>query len=88
MFEIPISIALIPYGLALLLFLIFAIVDGYHLIHYGETTKVSYWVTFVFFAVSATILFVTLYLLRGTDWSQSFTIALPFVGSTPQAPTI
>jgi hypothetical protein len=83
MFNIPIALGLIPYALILVFFLVFSVVDVYHLIHYGEATKVSYAVTVVFFFVSAIIMLLTLYLLRDVNWSTSFSFLLPFFGPLP-----
>ena len=81
MISFPISLLLIPYAIFLIVFLVFAIVNVYHLIHYGQTTKVSFGVTFVFFAMTALILFLTWKGLQGVDWTYPIDIAFPTFGS-------
>lgn len=85
MITISLALALIPYAIVLLFFLLFATIDVYHMIHYGETTKVSYMVTLVFVIVSLAVLMVTFSLLREVDWNQSVSIVLPFFTSAPPA---
>jgi hypothetical protein len=77
MFSFPIAIALIPYGLTLIFFALLAVINVYHLVHYGATSGVSFVVTFMFLAGAAFILFFTWQAVGDTDWSQQIDVA-PF----------
>lgn len=65
----PLSVILIPYGLLVLIFAIFALVSLFHLIRYGSLTFFSFFVTFIFLAGTVLILYSTAFLLVDTDWS-------------------
>lgn len=74
MITLSLASILIPYAVVVAFFLIFALVNIYHMIHFGETTKVSFLVTFAFYAVSVLILFFTWQALQGTDWQQAISL--------------
>ncbi|MBI4457823.1 hypothetical protein HY633_02570 [Candidatus Uhrbacteria bacterium] len=76
MISIALSALLIPYALIAASFMVMAMVNIYHLVHYGATTRMSFVITFVFYAVSVLIIFFTLQALEGTDWSQTFNLNL------------
>lgn len=75
MLDFPLAVALIPYALTVIFFVVLAVIHVYHLVHYGATSSVSFIVTFMFLAGGAFILFFTWQALASTDWSQriSFT---------------
>lgn len=79
MVTFPLSLALIPFTIVLLLVMGVASISTLHLIRYGATTKVSFVVTFAFFAGTVLLLFFTWFSLRGVDWQQPVTIG----SSTP-----
>jgi hypothetical protein len=80
MISFPLSLALIPYGLVVIFFAVMAIINVYHLVHYGATTGVSYVVTFLFLAGGVFILFFTWWALQGTDWGRDVGLIMPFAG--------
>ena len=67
---------LIPYGLFVALFVVFAIVDVVHMTKFGTFGMVNYIALFAFLAGTALIIWSTVQLLAATDWS------LP-IGTTP-----
>jgi hypothetical protein len=81
MISISLSLALFLYALVVVLFAIFAIVNVYHLVHYGATSGISFAVTFLFLAGAAFILFFTYHALAAVDWNQQIGIGIPFVSS-------
>lgn len=86
MFAFPISYFLVPYGLVVLFFAIMAIVNVYHLVHYGATTGVSFVVTFLFLAGAAFILFFTWQAAGTADWSQQITFSPLNFADSPFSP--
>ncbi len=79
MLSLSFALVLIPYGLALLFFALMALVNVYHLIHYGATTAISFVVTFLFLAGAVFILFFTWQALQNVDWNRAITIEVPTV---------
>jgi hypothetical protein len=71
MLTLPLSLALVPYAIIVMFFAVLAIINVYHLVHYGATTGVSFVVTFLFLAGGAFILFFTWQAVAGADWSQT-----------------
>lgn len=74
MVEISLSLLLIIYGILVLLFFVFALVNLYHLFAFGFLNFESYLVTFLFLAGTVLILFITYRLALQIDWSLSFVI--------------
>ena len=74
MITFPLSLALIPFAIVLLLTMFVASISTMHLIRYGATTKISFVVTFTFFAGTVLLLFFTWFNLRSVDWQQPVTI--------------
>ncbi|OGY42816.1 MAG: hypothetical protein A2Y67_03785 [Candidatus Buchananbacteria bacterium RBG_13_39_9] len=74
MIEISLYIFLILYGAALALFVIFALINIYHLFRFGFLSFFSFFVTFLFLAGVILILFITYELGAKIDWSQTFII--------------
>lgn len=85
MLGFPFAFVLIPYGLVILFFALFAVINVYHLVHYGATTGVSFVVTFLFLAGAVFIMFFTWQALVGVDWGREVHLAIPFLtaSSTP-----
>ncbi len=72
MIEISISTYFIIYGLALALFVIFALINLYHLFRFGFLSFTSFLMTFIFLGVSVLLLFITYKLGLEIDWTQTF----------------
>jgi len=85
--SFPIGLLLIPYGIVVLLFLVLAVLNVYHLVHYGATSRTSFIFTFVFVAGAALIAFVSWQSLAGVDWSAGVSIN-PFAGSPSELPQL
>ncbi|MDP3985285.1 MAG: hypothetical protein Q8P82_00840 [bacterium] len=71
---IPLSIILIPYGLFLMGFFFFTFVNVYHLIRFGVGGFVGFFTVFLFFGVSALLLFITYMYAMEIDWTRGFVI--------------
>lgn len=67
--AIPISILLIPYGLFLLVFLIFSLFHFYHVFRFAFGDIKVFAGTFIFIGAVALILFYSFQLLAPVDWS-------------------
>lgn len=71
---IPLSILFIPYGLFLMGFFFFSFVNIYNLIKFGVSGLVGFATVFLFFAVTALILFVTYAYAMEIDWNRGWVI--------------
>lgn len=87
MFSFSLALILIPYAVFVMVFLVFALINVYHLIHYGQTTRVSFAVTFVFFLVTGLIFFLSFAAIRDTDWRYPIDFTFPAFG-TGQSPSL
>jgi len=74
MIEFSLTVFLVIYGLGVVLFFIFAIINMLHLFYYGFLNFESYFVTFLFLAATILVLFITYKLGIAIDWNQTFTI--------------
>jgi len=74
--SFSVGLLLIPYFIAVAAFLIFALLNVYHLIAYGATTKVSFLFTFVFLAGSTFIAYVSWMYLKDVDWTAQIMFQL------------
>jgi hypothetical protein len=74
MLEISYSVFLIIYGLGLLCFIIYAFFNLYHLFVYGFLSFAGFLATFLFFAGTIIILFLTYQIGSQIDWTQTFII--------------
>jgi hypothetical protein len=74
MIEISISTYFIIYGLALALFIIFALINLYHLFRFGFLSFTSFFMTFLFLGTSVLVIFITYKLGQNIDWTQTFII--------------
>ncbi len=74
MIEISLSAILIPYGILVALFLLFALINFYHMFKYGFLNFESFFMTFLFIAGIILILFITYKLAMEIDWTQTFII--------------
>ncbi|MFC1639081.1 hypothetical protein ACFL26_02315 [Patescibacteria group bacterium] len=83
----PLALLLIPYGLAVIVFLVFASLHVYHLIHYGAATKIGFTATFIFFAGTVLIAGLSLWMLGGYDWSAPISFT-PIEFSNSELPTL
>lgn len=72
MIEISFSVILIVYGFFVLCFLIFALVNLYHVLAFGFLGFESFFITFIFIAGTILVLFITYKLGMDIDWSQTF----------------
>lgn len=82
MYALPLTILLIPYGIVLFFVAFFSLINIYHLVHYGATTKSSFAVTFLYLAGIVCILAATSWALAGTNWSEPLPVEIPSI-STP-----
>ncbi len=69
--EISMSVMLIAYGVLVLAFLIFAVVNLYHVLKFGFLGFESFFVTFIFIAGTILVLFITYKLGLEIDWTQT-----------------
>jgi len=74
MITVTLSLALVPYAVLLVIGLFVATVSAYHLVHYGATTRISFIVTFIFYAGTVLLLFTTWVLLKDVAWEEPLTI--------------
>ncbi|MBU0625711.1 hypothetical protein KKF05_05220 [Patescibacteria group bacterium] len=74
--SFSLGLLLIPYLLAILLFLVLAVLNVYHLIRYGATTGTSFVFTFIFMAGAVIIAFVSWQMLAQIDWTTSVGFSL------------
>ncbi len=74
MIEISLSVLLIGYGIFAVVFLVFAIINLYHMFNYGFLNFESFLMTFIFIAGTVLIFFITYELARQIDWIQTFII--------------
>jgi len=72
MLEISLSVFLILYGLAIVIFLIMALVNLFHLFAYGFLSFTSFLATFLFLAATVLLLFITYKFGLQIDWNQTF----------------
>ena len=79
----PFALILIPYAIIAAFFVLLAIINVWHLVEYGATNALTFTVTFLFLAGSATIFFLTWQGVAGTDWMQP----ISFGGSGAGIPT-
>ena len=84
--SFPFALVLIPYGLILLFFVVFAVVNIAHLVGHGATTMVSFLVTWLFLTGAAGVLFTTHVQLADFDWSQPAEIHLAAPTAITPAP--
>lgn len=61
---------LIPYGLFVLLFIVFAFIDVVHMVKFGTFGWVNYFALVIFLAGTALILWSTAQLLTPVDWTH------------------
>jgi len=74
MVEISLYVYLIPYGILVVIFAIYALVNLYHLFVYGFLSYLSFLMTFLFLAGAILVLFITYKYGLKIDWSQTFII--------------
>lgn len=77
----PLSIILIPYALALFIFFFFSLVALYHVMRFGAKNFTTFFMTFLYIAVSALILFASFTSIMHYAWDvrlfEAITITLP-----------
>jgi len=73
MIEISLYLLLGTYAVLVVIFLIFAIINLYHLIAFGFISFESFFMTFIFIAGIILILFITYKLGIEIDWSKTVT---------------
>jgi len=74
MIEISLLLLLYVYGFFVLLYIVFALINIYHLIVFGFLSFESFFMTFLLIAGSILILFITYKLGLAIDWSQTIII--------------
>ena len=74
MIEISLLVLLIPYGILVAIFLLFAIINLYHMFTFGFLNFESFFMTFLFIAGIILILFITYELAMAIDWTQTLII--------------
>lgn len=72
--SFPLFYLLIPYALFLLIYLIFILMDVYHLAVFSSTSLISFSMTVLFLAGVAYILFWTWHLGQPIDWKQAINL--------------
>lgn len=65
----PSSLLLIPYGLFMLAFAVFALINFYNLLKYGGFTFAGFFAVFLFIAGVSFVFFLTYINLSGFDWN-------------------
>ncbi len=65
---------LIPYGLFLLIYLCFSLVNLYHLIKFGTANLTAFLVTFLFLAGAVLILYTSYNYILTIDWTRTINI--------------
>jgi hypothetical protein len=80
MISFALSLLLIPYGIAVAVTLVFAVVNVFHLVHYGATTKTAFVVTFAYLAGLVFLFYFTWTALQGTNWQMPLVFGLPSFG--------
>jgi len=83
--TISLALLLIPYSIVVLLFLLLSVLNVYHLICYGATTRTSFLFTFLFIAGTATIAYFSWQALGAIDWTSTVGISL-FSGDASELP--
>lgn len=84
--SFPLGLLLIPYFLVVLVSLVLAVMNVYHLVHYGATTKTSFLFTFIFVAGLLVIAAISWMALAGLGWSDSISFSI-FGGSATDLPS-
>ncbi|MFC1598470.1 hypothetical protein ACFL2U_00440 [Patescibacteria group bacterium] len=74
MIEISLYLLLGTYAVLVVIFLIFAIINLYHLLAFGFISFESFFMTFIFVAGIILVLFITYKLGLEIDWAQSITL--------------
>lgn len=74
MFTIPLYSFLFIYAGFLLIFLIFSLINVFHITGTGTLTLTSFFVTFIVSALTVLIFYATWYFLQGTDWQTPVTV--------------
>lgn len=83
MLTVPLYIILFLYFAFLLVFLIFSILNFYHIIMAGSFTLASFIFSFFTFTLAVLTLYFTYYLLADVDWQQALiTIDLSIFSSS------
>lgn len=72
--ELTLSLLLIPYAILVVLFFAFAFFNVYHMIVYGFVSTSSFIATFLFFAVTALIIFWSYEIGATIPWDTAITI--------------
>ena len=76
---IPLSIFLIPYAVILIIYFVFSFFSLYHMFRFGVTNFTTFFMSFIYIAVSAIIIFVSYNFIAGIDWQRD----LQFFNSGP-----
>lgn len=76
--TLTLAAALIPVGVFGFFFLLFSVINIYHLARFGSFSLVPFAMTFMYLAGVALLVSGTYTALGNTDWSQPFfTLAIP-----------
>lgn len=71
LFEIPFYLFLFVYGLAVMVFLIFAGFLIYHALRYGEKNRLNYITLFLFLILAFIILASSFFYIIDIDWART-----------------
>ncbi|MFH1047939.1 MAG: hypothetical protein V1738_06580 [Patescibacteria group bacterium] len=85
--SFALGLLLIPYAIVVLLFSVLAVLNVYHLVHYGATTQTSLLFTLIFVAGTALIALASWQALVGIDWTAGINLN-PFAGAATELPQI
>ncbi|MFH2063081.1 MAG: hypothetical protein ABIJ46_02905 [bacterium] len=79
--SFPLALLLIPYAIAVAIFVVVALLNAHHLIHYGAANRTSFLFTLAFLAGTAAIGFLTYQLLIDVDWQVPISVSLSSGGT-------
>lgn len=83
--SIPGYLILITFTLVFLGLVVMAVVHIFHAWRFGEHTPLAAITSAIFFFGIVAIVSLAVYFLRDVDWSQSFSVELPFISTSPSS---
>lgn len=72
--SFPLYYILLPFAIFGAIYVIFILMDLYHLVHFAEVHFAAFFATFVFFAGTTYILFWSWTLLQPINWQETVTV--------------
>lgn len=83
--SIPGYLILITFTLVFLGLVVMAVVHIFHAWRFGEHTPLAAITSGIFFFGIVAIVGLAVYFLQDVDWSQSFSVELPFISTSPSS---